>query len=354
MLATLGGADPKAGARHGPVPRPPTALALAVALGAAAAARAQTVDTDWFASLYTPEGVELRADERLFALYALFNAMGHDEASVLRKDPVPKREYHPVRRQVRAAVAAIDEGLRAKVDAFFDAHPLPASAYLAYAARLAGPPRFAPPADAGDDLAGLDSLLAAAHERLRLSALFEQVQDEYRNALRIYLKSADAPLAGVRRLLKIKEDDEQQRTVLAVNLLDAAGRVDALSVNREQWVVLGPSSRPDLVPIAREFARLHVAPAVQKRVASYKVDALPAGRGTPVDYIIETAVRAAAMVAAAPPDTHDAELEAQAKGGYAGVREMVKVLGEFARTERPLEQYLSDTWPRVDAARKAR
>ena len=40
---------------------------------------------DWFASLYTGDGVELRNDERIFTLFAIFNAMGFDEGPVTRK-----------------------------------------------------------------------------------------------------------------------------------------------------------------------------------------------------------------------------------------------------------------------------
>ncbi len=54
-----------------------SALLSAPAPAAPAASASSAVSAgDWFASLYTGEGIELRADERVFALFALFNATG--------------------------------------------------------------------------------------------------------------------------------------------------------------------------------------------------------------------------------------------------------------------------------------
>src|SRR4051794_20683423 len=78
---------------------------------------------DWFASLYTGEGVELRNDERVFTLFAIFTAMGSDQSPVTRKDPLPKVIYPPVRQQVRGRVIGGDAEVRNAADAFFDAHP---------------------------------------------------------------------------------------------------------------------------------------------------------------------------------------------------------------------------------------
>ena len=94
------------------LPRLLTALA-AIALLVPAVARAD----DWANSLYSEGGVEVRADERVFALFALFNAMGLNDAPILRKDPILKREYDPVRERVRDLLR-IDPKLRPEVEAF--------------------------------------------------------------------------------------------------------------------------------------------------------------------------------------------------------------------------------------------
>src|SRR5438132_7123183 len=95
---------------------------LQMALAASAPAPASG---DWFASLYTGEGIELRADERVFALFSVLNAVGYDAGPVTRKDPVPKVLYHPVRQQVRSRVIGSDADVRKAADTFLDAHAVP-------------------------------------------------------------------------------------------------------------------------------------------------------------------------------------------------------------------------------------
>src|SRR5262245_33913679 len=63
-------------------------------------ARAQ----DWASSLYTEGGVELRIDERVFTLFAALNGLGFEDAPVGRKDPIPKREFDPIRQAVRDVI----------------------------------------------------------------------------------------------------------------------------------------------------------------------------------------------------------------------------------------------------------
>jgi hypothetical protein len=326
-------------------------LAAGIVLGATTA-QAQSAN-DWFASLYSPEGVELRADERIFDLYAVFNAMGYDDAPVTRRDPVPKREFNAVRQRVRASAAAsFDEALRQKIDAFFDAHAVPQTSYVAYAARLSAAPAFTPGAGAGKELAGFENLLSTAQAKLKLADLFQQTQDEQRSVLKRYLREVDAPLAAARKLLRLKDDDEDAHTVVALNMLDAPGGAESLWVDKEQLIVVGPSEKPNVSGVVREFARLQVAPAVNRKSASYKVDVPVGVRGSAADYVTETVIRAVALKAALPATAQDAAADAEAKAGYGGVREMAKVLDEFSKSDRPLDAYLAETWPRVDAARK--
>src|SRR5687768_4726883 len=86
---------------------------------------------DWFASLYTGEGVELRTDARIFHLFAAFNAAGFDEGPIGRRHPFPRKLYHPARQELRARVMASDPALRKQLETFLDAHPLPIERYLA-------------------------------------------------------------------------------------------------------------------------------------------------------------------------------------------------------------------------------
>src|SRR5437588_717649 len=79
---------------------------------APSAARAEA---DWFASLYTAEGVELRADERVFALYAVLNATGYDEGPVAVEQKLLRaREDQTGLTVILNLLAAPDEALGAR------------------------------------------------------------------------------------------------------------------------------------------------------------------------------------------------------------------------------------------------
>ena len=105
-------------------------VGVSLALLLATPALAAGPQGDWFASLYTGEGTELRNDERVFTLFSVFNALGFDQGPVTRKEPVPKVIYHPVRQAVRARVLGADPEVRKAADAFFDAHPARLERYL--------------------------------------------------------------------------------------------------------------------------------------------------------------------------------------------------------------------------------
>src|SRR5262245_46566650 len=120
-------------------------ILAATAPAAAPAPAPAPAQGDWFASLYTGEGIELRADERVFALFSVLNAVGYDAGPVTRKEPVPKVLYHPVRQQVRSRVIGGDAETRKAADAFLDAHPLALRHYLQYAVSASPPPFSAAP-----------------------------------------------------------------------------------------------------------------------------------------------------------------------------------------------------------------
>lgn len=299
-------------------------LALAALLPCVLAgpARAQT---DWFASLYTNEGVELRADERVFALYALLNGMGYDEAPLLRAAPVPSRAMHPVRLKVRGALR-VEAADAEKLGAFFDApgHARPADAYGRYVLQLKGPGAFERTAAAPEDLKGFEALLADGYARLKLADLFASLQAEYRSSLKSYHGVVDAPVGAVRRLLKLKED-EPPRVVLVVNLLDGQGKAYSTLAGEELWVVVGPAPTPDLLAVARELSRAGLEPLVGPKAG----DAEGAALAT------DALSRAFAYVALGRPE---AEIEAP-------LRELVKQVDAYGKSDKALDAFVAETVP---------
>lgn len=273
-------------------------------------------ECDWFASVYTDQGVEVRADERVFTLYAVLNAMGYDDAPLARASPVAKRELHPARARLRHDFHLTPE-LAGELDAFFDAHPAPVEEYARYALSLGGPPSFERTSASPGGLQGFERLMARAWTSGGLAALFQQAYAEYRPALQGYHAVIDAPTRAVLRSLHLPEDGGPQLAVI-VNLLDGNGKVTAATFGEEMFVVLGPSQTPNVMAVATEIARAHLASASQK---------LRAGALAPA---LDWLARAFADVALG--------LEARAGGEAQGLAQRVRL---FEQGRQPLEAFVS-------------
>ena len=327
-------------------------LALSVPRAAAAA---DAPGPDWFASIYTENGTELRADEGVFALYALLNAMGYDDAPVARQHPLPRYQFHPVRAAIRQSLLAADPEVRSEASAFFDAHPQPIARYLAYAVR-SSPPPFSSGARARElqDLAGLEGLLRSAYTRWHLGELMAEVHGEYRKAVRAYLPLLDRPLLEARKLLRI--GDSGPRLVVILNLLEAENRASAVLGDGEVAVVVGPSSRPNLEGVLTEYARVLVEPAVAHKAerawaggAGLLRDAQLAGAAETTVGAYATALIARA-VALRALDAPEAAYDAVAQRGYFGVKDIAQKLDE----QRPIEAWAIDALQRAETRRAAR
>ncbi len=306
---------------------------------------------DWFASLYTGEGVELRNDERVFALFAVLNATGFDQGPVTRKEPIPKVSYHPVRQLVRARVLGGDAEVRKAADAFFDAHQSALRRYLAYAVASDQPP-FATGATSKElsELRGLEQVLSKAWVGWKLEEVMGAVQADYRKVLRHYVSGADAPLTRARQLLKVPETTQ---VLIAVNLLDANDQVrSVLGAEGETFVVVGPSEKPNIEGVVREFARLQLEPAVNRQVnkwgagAAVLREAMVAGapEQSVADYVAATIATAVALRSI---DAKDSAFETAAANGRFGVKEISKLFDEG----KPLETLVQEAFQKIETRR---
>ncbi len=320
---------------------------------------APSAPTDWYTSVYSPGGVEVRADERLFTLYALLNALGYDQAPVVRKEPVPKHEFSAVRVRVRQALATLDPRLKEQVSNFFDAHPLPLSKYVAYTLSLGPAPSFSS-AGAPAELAGFDKQLAQVYEAGQLHNLFAQVQQDYRADTRGYLAAIDQPLTQARKLLH----DPKLTVVLAVNDLDGQGLARGIPLNTQDVVlVLGPDSKPDVQAMVRALGRVVLDPVMAKKATALKGAAEQAAvaRGSDMgsgavlesgaDYASELLARALAIKVASTNQAADEE--AALKLGYVGIKEAVKGLDDLAKGDKPLDVSVPDLLAKIDLKKAA-
>lgn len=311
---------------------------------------------DWFASLFTGEGIELRADERVFALFAVFNALGFDQGPVSRKEPVPKVNYHPVRQQVRARVIGTDPEVRKIADDFLDKHPASLRTYLTWAA-LGAPPPFATAPKSKEkeiaDLKGFEAVLARAWTGWKLDELMGTVQGEYRKSLKGYLTAIDAPLVSARKILKVPDNGPQ--SLLVVNLLDAQDMVRGVMGEGEIVLVVGPSDKPNVEGVLREYARVLIEPIVAKKVSAWgggpllhkEAQVAGATEQTVVEYATGLLTYAVALKAL---DANDAVWDAAQNKGYFGIRDIAKMFDEG----KPLEGWILDALAKAETRRPAK
>jgi hypothetical protein len=322
-------------------------LALLLALGAF---RAQA-EADWFSRLYTPRGTELRADSRVFTLFALLNRAGYDAGPVRREHPVPAYRYSPARARVREALAGADPAVLQRAQAFFDAHPLPLERYLALALLLEDE---APVPAELRELEGLETLLDQVEAKWPVASLRAETFDQYRGEMRSYLAVVDGPLQRAQRLLRVPETGPGVRIV--VNLLASEGWVRGYRTAQGVVLVVGPGKTPELERLMAEYARLLLPPQVGEQAQARwaagpallrEAQALGAREATVGEYAMALLSRAVALAAVEAPDS---AYEAAQREGYFGLKGLAGSFGE----PRPVDAWALEGLARVGAGRSLR
>lgn len=309
---------------------------------------------DWFASLYTGEGTELRADERVFTLFAIFNATGFDVGPVTRKDPVPRFVYHPVRQAVRARVIGGDADVKRAAEEFFDKHPAALRRYLAWSVSAGQPPfKDAPKGKELADLKGFEAVLAKAWASWKLDEAMGTVQGDYRKVLKTYLAGLDAPLVKAKAILKVPENGPQ--TLLVANLLDVQDSARGVQGDGEVVLVVGPADKPNVEGALREYARVILEPAVNAKVGGWSGGAALLKEAQLAGCTDQTVAEYAGSllgeaVALKAMDASDAAYEAAAARGYFGMKDLARAFDDG----KAVETWLLDALQKAEARRPAK
>ncbi|MFP2925495.1 hypothetical protein ACLESO_09805 [Pyxidicoccus sp. 3LG] len=328
---------------HAPVPL----LVILLLLGASGPAQAQARSRppappapveDWFASVYTPGGLEVRADLRVFTLFALLNRAGYDAGTRYREHPIPAYRYHPARTYVREALEVESSAVVAEARAFFDAHPAPVEAYLARL--LVGAPEGPGGARGLDGLDGLEALLDRAEAEWPIASLREETLDLYRAEQRAWLPLLDAPLQQAARLLGLPEAKPALQVV--VNLLDAEGSIRRVETGQGWVLVVGPPTHaPEVEPVVREYARGVLSARLAGRLegrwtggaaALREARTVGVGETTVGEYGVALVSRALALRATG---AQEAAYEAAGRQGYFGLKALARSIDD----SRPVDAW---------------
>ncbi|MDR0966873.1 MAG: hypothetical protein LBM75_10335 [Myxococcales bacterium] len=188
--------------------------------------------------LVTRSGVTLRTDERLFTLYAAFNALGYDEAPIARDRPFTARRFSLIRQKVRANFRLAPDSIQ-RFEALFERAPLSIEAYVRCALSLDS--AFADSTHACDEaLAELPGLL----EKVRAPALYAEVAAEARELLRPLLPKLDTAIGS---------RSEQSALIVLFNALDGQRTI---VIDQRELLALGDFEGEALVAeIVRHIER---------------------------------------------------------------------------------------------------
>jgi hypothetical protein len=325
-------------------------LVIFILLGASRPALAQGPGAeDWFSSVYSAGGVEVRADGRVFTLFALLNRVGYDAGSRYREHPVPAFRYGPARTRVREALVAASPAVVAQAQAFFDAHPVPLEDYLA---RLMGGPQAS---GAARGLDGLEALLARVEAEWPVASLRAETLELYRAEQRAWLPLLDAPLQQAARLLGLPEGKPPLEVV--VNLLDAEGSIRRVETGHGWVLVVGPATRrPEMEPVVRELARGVLSSRMGARLESRwtggavtlrEARGAGAGEATVGEYGVALLSRALALMATG---AQEAAYEAAGRQGYFGLKALARSFDD----PRPVDAWALDGLNRVNPGQALR
>ncbi|MBN2360819.1 MAG: hypothetical protein JXR83_15295, partial [Deltaproteobacteria bacterium] len=181
------------------------AVLLTVGCLASSPLLAQSLD-----GLFAREGVEVRADQRVFTLFALFNALGYDREPQRGPKPLAAPQYAPVRRELRLALQSKPVDLAA-ARSFVDKHPQPLEWYIERVLRLGPAPDFAPPK--GDKDAGLKQLaeILKGFTAARAGELFQGQREALREEARGWVQAIDKATDANRSLVRLTAEMELER-----------------------------------------------------------------------------------------------------------------------------------------------
>jgi hypothetical protein len=186
--------------------------------------------------LITKHGVELRADEDVFVLFAALNALEYNEETRRKGPPLEAPVFHPLRDKVRNALRQAEKkGVTAGIKKLFDENPAEVETYLE--AILAGDKdKLSPEAT---KLKGKLAALDKFRNEAELVELFDEIAEEQRllgaglkKNLEADFDAAEKTIGGsVRAPLSV---------VVVVNPLDGHDIVRRVTAGETTYLVVGP------------------------------------------------------------------------------------------------------------------
>lgn len=314
----------------------------ALTLTAFTAATVLPAATDAPVRLITKHGVELRADEDVFMLFAALNALGYGEETRRKGPPLRAPVFHEIRIDVRDALRDVHKkGGTAGIRKMFENNPAEIETYLQ--AILAGDKPKLP--RAAQKLKGALAPLDQFRKEAELAALFDKIAEEQRNHGATLKKNVEQDFAEAQGLLGAKELRAPLSLVVVPNPLDGHDVVRRLRVGDTRYLIVGPGFETARRNVLEAGLRPIIAGYVKQAWSDarrYKKhwDSLKTSRritrrfANGEAYLTEALTRAVAYrvrVGKRTRDTDEDFIDEQAKDGIRWARAALKLLDDAGR-----------------------
>ena len=306
----------------------------------ALAALAPAAPADAPIRLITEHGVELRADEHVFVLFAALNSAGYSEESNRKGPPLRAPVFHEIRVDVRDELRkARDAESMTQVRKLFEANPGELEDYLAAVLGRDDKAKLSKAAQAL--LPKVTPVLEAFREEAKLVALFDKVAEEQRDHAKTLKAVVEKDFVEARRILGDPTMRGPRSLVVVPNPLDGHATVRSVDIGDTRYLMVGPgldTARAAILEAALRPAMATLVKAAYPRAKGFKRswDGLKTSRRITsqypdgADYMAEALTRALAhrVALAGKADAGDADedfIDAQAQQGMRWARVALKI-----------------------------
>lgn len=307
--------------------------------------------------LITTHGVELRADEDVFLLFAALNAAGYSEETNRKGPPLRAPVFHEIRVDVREQLReAREKASMGAIRKLFEANPKEIEDYLAAVLTEGESSKLGQIAN---------PVLKTFREESNLTAVFDKVAEDQRDHAKILKDLLEKDFVQARLLTGDPNLRAPQNLVVVPNPLDGHDMVRRLKIGETDFLVVGPGTATARAAVLEMALR----PAVAKMVA----EAYPRAKGfkkswdglktsrriaqryvNGENYLTEALTQALAhrvtLTSAGVKDTREADedfIDLQARQGMRWSRAALRLL-ERSDNSQPLSQELLNLVTKVN------
>lgn len=330
-------------------------MALLLAL-TAAAATAQTSGPG-----------QLDASESLFNVLAAINAAGYDAE-------LQSPTNHPLRAQVRQAIAAAKPPSLTKLKEFFAARRTGSatadlSQYISFALSVDGPPTFKPRYSAAQmppdtlALAGFSELLATFHHEAGLADLWRQAQPAIDRLVEQYHGPVSQAILDSNIYLRFPTSGAGgRRFQVYLDVLGAPNQVHTRSLADDYFVVITPSVQPRIRDVRHAYLHYLLDPLAIRYAANLdsKKDVFDLAHGAPLlaeEYKNDPGLLAGMCMVKAVEARMDrssgpAHVDQAMKEGFILTAYFYEALAGYEKQEQAFRLYVAELFKNIDPVKE--